>query len=66
MKILFASSQAYPPQFIGGSQRSVLTLAQKLQERGHSVSILCGLWGGRIYGMARADFDETDGAEGHI
>lgn len=44
MRILCVTAHPHVPQIAGGSQSSTHELSQKLIERGHDVSVLCGLY----------------------
>lgn len=44
MNILCVTAHPHVPQIAGGSQSSTHELAQKLIERGHAVSVLCGIY----------------------
>ncbi len=48
MRVLFATTHPYLPQFVGGSERSTHDLIRRLQTRGHEVAVLSGLSGGDL------------------
>lgn len=43
MKIALCTAHPFPPQIAGGAQASMIELAHALQQRGHTVAVLCGL-----------------------
>ncbi|MEL7047480.1 MAG: glycosyl transferase family 1, partial [Pseudomonadota bacterium] len=51
MRILFASANAYIPEFSGGVQSSTDHLVRALMANGHSAAVLSSLFGDGLFGL---------------